>query len=243
MLKQFVEKAKQLLDPVGPVQERRDVIRLQCGVTVRVVTEDGASHEAVVTNISLKGLRFESSLRPKKGDRVMIGVANARQGPVSCLVMWIRSNSSGASYGAGVKFEDTQENLGKSWLKETLRQLGFEPGKIRERRNFIRFPSPSQVHATFANRTGDVLGDGRLMNIGLGGALAAVGIEIPVGTPIRLQLDPTLDTPPLDAMGVVRSSVRDIKRQVFVTGMQFQMEGEGQVKTYLRAVKKKLARL
>lgn len=242
MLKQFMDAAKQLLDPTGAVEERREVIRLQCRVTVQFVGEDSASHDVVVTNISLKGLRAETPRKFKKGERVLVGMPNSRQGPVSCQVMWTRTISSSGSLSVGLKFDDTQENMGRSWLKDTLRQLGFEPGKIRERRNFIRFPSPSQVRSALANRAGDLLGDGRLINIGFGGALAAVSVEVPVGTQVRVQLDPTLDTPPLDAAGVVRSNIRDTKRQLYITGIEFEIQGEGQIKKYIRAVKKKLAK-
>ncbi|CAM9945177.1 unnamed protein product, partial [Phaeothamnion confervicola] len=222
--------------------ERREVIRLQCRVTVQFVGDDASSHDVVVTNISLKGLRAETPRKFKKGDRVLVGMPNSRQGPVSCQVMWTRTISSSGSLSVGLKFDDTQENMARSWLKDTLRQLGFEPGKIRERRNFIRFPSPSQVRSALANRAGDFLGDGRLINIGFGGALAAVSVEVPVGTQVRVQLDPTLDTPPLDAAGVVRSNIRDTKRQLYITGIEFDMQGEGQIKKYIRAVKKKLAK-
>jgi hypothetical protein len=242
MLKQFMDKAKQLLDPTGAVEERREVIRLQCRIKVQFVVDDAASEPVIVTNISLKGLRAETPRKFKKGDRLLVAMPNSRQGPVSCQVMWTRTLSSSGSLDVGLKFDDTQENMARSWLKDTLRQLGFEAGNIRERRNFIRFPSPSQIRSALANRAGDLLGDGRLINIGVGGALAAISVDVPVGTQVRVQLDPTLDTPPLDAAGVVRSNIRDIKRQLYVTGIEFDIKGEGQIKKYIRAVKRKLAR-
>jgi hypothetical protein len=173
----------------------------------------------------------------------MVRVNSSKQGPVGCLVQWVRTAANGASYGVGIKFDDTQENMAASWLKDTLFQLGFEPGKLKERRMFIRFPSPAQIRAVLSTRTGEAMTDGRLMNIGVGGALITVGAEVPLGTKVRLSLDPTLDTPALDTTCHVKSSVRDQKRQVYVTGLQFEFSGEGQIRTYIKAVKKKLARM
>ena len=242
MFKTLMEKARALLDPVGAVQERRDVIRLTCRVPVQIQV-DGTYHDGMVSNISLQGLRVETARKMKKTDRIAIGQANSKSGSVACQVMWVRPTSKKGSYSNGIKFEDTQENLGRSWLRDCLRQLGFEPGRIRERRNFIRFPAPSQVRAALTNRTGDQLTDGRLLNIGYGGALAAFSVEVPPNTPIRLQLDPTLDSPPLDCCGMVRSSIKDVKRQMHVTGLEFDMQGEPQIKAYIRAIKKKLNKL
>jgi hypothetical protein len=83
------------------------------------------------------------------------------------------------------------------------------------------------------------LTQGRLENIGFGGAQVSLEVTVPILTPIHLVLDPTIETPPLNCAGIVRSSVRDVKKRAFITGIQFEMGGESQLKTYLRAVKMK----
>jgi hypothetical protein len=241
MFKALVEKTRNFLDPTRELEERRQVIRLKGRLLGQIRSDDGAkSSDAFITNLSLTGLRFDGTKKYQKGDRFQIGLVDSRAGLVTCIVVWVKT--SGTTVSTGVRFDESKENLAKSWLKQTLLQLGFVPGKVKERRTYIRFPSPSTIRAVVGNRNGDNLTEGRLLNIGYGGALAGLEVELPIGAPVNLQLDPTLTTPPLDSLGKVRSVVRDVKKRVYITGIQFDTQGESQVKKYLKAVRKSLAK-
>ena len=217
-----------------PVEERREIVRIPCKVPVIVLPEGGGEMTAVVIDMGLKGLRLETDkkLSKKKSLRVL----RPKGGPVVCRVKWIRPKRFSDKFHAGVEFVDTAENMRASWLKDTLRQLGFQPGRIKEKRKHIRVPSESR--AVLASTAGDELGEGILLNLGVGGALAAIDVAVPEGNKIILRVDPVGTLPFLEIPAVIRSVQQNQRTQKFQHGLKFEDQDNRLVKRYLSILMK-----
>ena len=236
MLKSLLNFAQDLL-PAGAVEERRGTIRMQCQLLVEVNTPAGMQL-STVTDLSPKGMRLEGPTKLPQGHSLQVALPKSKFGEVNCQVVWCKPVAGTRNFTLGLSFADTGPNLAKSWLKEKLRELGFDAGKINERRNFIRFPAPN-VEVLLVDGVGDVLAEGRLVNFGYGGALVALVSEVSCGTGVRIVIEATQETPAVDTLAVVRSFYKSAKK-FYVTGLQFAKPSEAQVKRFVRASKKKM---
>ena len=231
MLKQFIELAQDLIAP-GVVHDRRGPVRLACLVEVET-TAAGVTHLSKVTDISPQGLRLEGPGKLVKGQAVEIRNPRAKGKAANAQVAWTRGHA------AGLLLTDTGTALAGSWIKEQLLESGFDAEKRNQRRSFIRFPAPS-LQTFLIDGNGDLLAEGRMVNIGHGGALVALAKQVQVEIGVRIQAGATAETPALDTLAVVRSFHKSPKKY-FVTGLQFANPSETQVKRFVRAVRKKMA--
>lgn len=215
--------------------ERRALVRLPCKIQAQL--SDGATEMTVaVSDISLKGIRVESPEKLAKGKQVKVLGKGANGGPVQCKVLWAKQVDK--HWSCGLEYSDSQQNMATSWVKEALLKLGFTKGKASERRKHLRLPASTQVRAALANLSGDVLTDGMLINLGAGGALVAVKVEVPPGTRVRIQIDPIGVVAPLDITGVIRSAKRNVRSQNYYHGIRFDVAEDPLVKKYLQILMK-----
>jgi len=232
VLEGLVSRVKALLTHHNPVvAERRKLIRMSCRLMLEVRVEDGPAIQAVASDLSLSGLRLETRVGFKRNQEIMTILPGSQKMGVRCCVVWSKKLGRAETYSTGLLFDETDEVMSKSWVKEMLRQVGFGDGRIRERRSHVRVPS--HLRCALANRSGDVLTDGTLLNIGLGGALVGVHVEVNAGTILRLQVDPVAGYPALDLMAEVRSSRKDVRNQRFLHGLRFQNQQDPLVVRYL----------
>lgn len=230
MLKKIMQFLSQDLQAPGVVMERRTPIRMACQVEVEA-TADGSTHLSKVTDISPRGLRLEGPLDLPKGLILEIRNPRAQATAVRAQVVWSKGKTSGLTYA------DTGTLLANSWVKGQLLELGFDTDKKVERRAFIRFNSPP-VKTVFVDGEGTIVGEGRLLNVSHGGALIAMAQQFDPELGVRVVVEATPATPPIDTLAVVRSSFRSPKK-FYATGVQFGKPNETQVKKFVYAIRKK----
>ncbi|MBI3929605.1 MAG: PilZ domain-containing protein [Armatimonadetes bacterium] len=218
--------------PSVPTEERRQLIRLSCKI-VALCSASGREFKVAVTDIGLNGMRLEAPEQLKKGQALQILCPNQPGGAIACEVVWCRQVGNSKSWSTGVRFSDSDENKASSWIKPALHSLGFGAGKIKERRTHVRVPANCRPRAAVANKAGDVLTEGSLLNLGIGGALVSLGVEVRPGMTIRLQLDPLGALPGLDLLSEVRSCKKDVRNQKWLHGMRFNDRDNPMVRRYM----------
>lgn len=217
-----------------PVEERREIVRIPCKVPVILLPEGGGEMTAVVIDMGLKGLRLETDKKLSK--KKALRIIRREGGPIVCGVKWTRPKRFSDKFHTGVEFQDTAENLRASWIKPTLQQLGFQPGRIKEKRRHIRVPSDSR--AVIASSAGEELGDGILMNLGIGGALVSVNVAVPEKNKVLLRVDPVGALPLLEMPAIVRNVHQDQRTQKHLHGLRFEDQNNKLVKRYLSILMK-----
>lgn len=217
-----------------PVEERREIVRVECKVPAIVLPEKGGELKAIVIDMGLKGLRLETDTKlPKKKS---VRIIRPEGGPIVCRVVWTRPKRFSDKFHAGLEFADSPENMRASWVKGTLQQLGFQPGRIKEKRKHIRVPS--EQRAVLATPAGDELGEGELLNLGIGGALIEIGVAVPEGNKTILRVDPVGTLPFLEMPAVIRSVRQNKRNQKFQHGLRFEDQDARLVKRYLSILMK-----
>jgi hypothetical protein len=217
-----------------PVDERREIVRIPCKVPAIILPEGGGELKALVIDMGLKGLRLETHKKLSK--KKAIRVVRPDGGPIVCRVKWTRPKRFSDKFHAGVEFQDSAENMRASWIKGTLQQLGFQPGRIKEKRKHIRVPS--EARAVLATVAGDELGEGVLLNLGIGGALIAIDVAVPEGHNTILRVDPVGALPFLEMPSIVRSVHKNKRTLKQLHGLRFEDQNNRLVKRYLTILMK-----
>ena len=184
-------------DPDFPqlsLAERRKKLRIRTYIRLDIST-DGNSNSAILTDLSLDGMRLRTNQELKEGDEVEVSFleqsSDERTEPVSCRVVW--STSFGppgrVTYEAGLSFHDSTEQMKNSWVKYVLEQLGFDEKKTFQKRKYLRTSGcvPARVF-THNSSEGTIVGE--VINLGIGGALLAsdqaLGLEAQIHCEICL---------------------------------------------------------
>jgi hypothetical protein len=217
-----------------PVLERRSIVRVECKVPAILLLEEGGEMRAVVVDMGPKGLRLETDKKLPKNKNIRI--VRPEGGPVLCRAVWTRPKRFSDKHLTGLEFIDSKENLKASWIKSTLQKLGFEPGRIKEKRQHIRVPS--EQRAVLASMAGDELTEGVLLNLGVGGALVEVGVAVPEKNKVILRVDPVGTLPFLEIRAVVRSARLNNRNQKHQHGLRFEDQDNKLVKRYLSILMK-----
>ncbi|MBS2036130.1 PilZ domain-containing protein [bacterium] len=208
--------------------ERRRAVRIPCRMKVGV---EGLGAPATVVNISVLGLRVETSSRLRKNTVLSVEGRDYPGKPLSARVIWCQNRDS--QWVAGMMFVGSNEEKNISWVKTALDKLGASQNRVKERRAHVRVPAEGIAY--LANRSGDRLCEGQLRNVGLGGALFLSEVGIQAGTTVRLQCD-IVGRPRLDEPGTVRSCRKDVRSQHFLVGMEFSETGTDAVRKYLKGL-------
>ncbi|HXE73059.1 MAG TPA: PilZ domain-containing protein [Candidatus Nitrosotenuis sp.] len=222
MLESLVEGLKALVQGRGgsSVEDKRRLIRLRCHFKVTCAQERRA-FEAAVTDMGLGGMRLKVPERLKPGERVTV-TNPAVEGKglldsVRCAVVWCRKQRHSEQLEVGVRYDDTPANMARSWVKFVLRNLGFDERAIYQKRKNIRAATSLPCHMELTSGKTE----GRVVNLGVGGALVQSDYELPTGGRILLRIGPWQRLPALELGGQVRSGRFVPEGQVWLHGVRF----------------------
>jgi hypothetical protein len=167
-------------DPDFPqlsLSERRKKLRVRTYIRMEFATEEGRG-SAIVTDLSLDGMRMRCQRPLKDGEPVEVffpdGGDTDNTGSVRCRAVWLQTleQVGRKSYEAGLSFEDSRDNMKRSWVRYVLEQLGFDESKTFQKRKYLR--AMGQIPArVFTVHDGESLA-GEVVNLGVGGALLSL---------------------------------------------------------------------
>ena len=164
-------------DPDFPqlsLAERRQKLRVRTYIRLQVIRgEELAS--AIVTDLSLDGMRLRTNQELAEGDQVEVkfldSIEDGSSASIRCQVVWAISFGppGRTTYEAGLSFSDPSFDNSRSWVNYVLDQLGFDQSKTFQKRRYLR--ANGEVPARIFTHTSDESLAGEVVNLGIGGAL------------------------------------------------------------------------
>lgn len=190
-------------DPDWEYDERRELVRIRCHYDVQYRYRD-KRHRGQIVDMSLRGMKLRCFQAPQVGDLVevtyqvpSVDIANHT---IPCKVQWVRSRERDFVQFVGLSYDATDEVLRNSWVKMLLKQLGFRPDKIFQRRNYVR--AECFIPVRVVHRRVQVF-EGKLYNIGARGALVEGQTDLELGELVELQIGPFEELPRFEVTGTV----------------------------------------
>lgn len=190
-------------DPDFPqlsLAERRKKLRVRTYIRLEFATEQGRA-SAIVTDLSLDGMRMRCQQPLVDGQHVEVFFPDSKDpdstGSVRCKAVWLNElqQVGRKSYEAGLSFEDSRDNMKRSWVKYVLEQLGFDENKTFQKRKYVR--AAGQIPARiFTVHEGEPL-TGEVVNLGVGGALLNLTTPLPKDSQIHCEICLWRILPPL----------------------------------------------
>lgn len=188
--------ARELSDTLA---EKRRALRVRSYAQVKL-SSNGEQFKGIVTELGLEGLRIKSPDAPfKEGQsweiHYALGREDAAAGPVRVQTAWVQK--VGREFVAGARYADSRENMRRSWVRYLLQELGFDESRIYQRRQYIRVDASIPARMLEGSRC---LAEGRLVNLGIGGALLESSLSLTKGSALTLEMSlwrilPTLRLP------------------------------------------------
>lgn len=203
--------------------ERRRAVRLPCKFKAAV---EGAP--VTVVNISALGIRVEGDTKWRKAVVVSVNGRDHSGKAIFARVAWTQSR--GSQYITGLAFVGNEAEIRESWVGTALDKLGAQKGK--ERRGHVRLNT--EAVASLHDANGAPMGQGRLRNIGLGGALFLAEGNIQTGILVTLKLNQP-GRPSLDETCIVRSCRKDPRGSYYFVGLQFHASGSENVRKFIKS--------
>lgn len=180
--------------------ERRKLTRMRCHYKCQLELE-GKKLEAIISDMGVGGLRLKVFHALKKGQRLTVyspfnevGESNL---PVEVVVLWVHQPDKNFVTYAGVKYTSDPKAMGKTWVKNVMKQLGFRPESILSKRRWVR--AECLVEGS-VRREDNTRQDIRVCNLGVGGILFEYRGILQLG-PQTVRLGPHDKLPPLDLSG------------------------------------------
>lgn len=181
-------------DPDFPqlsLAERRKKLRVRTYIRLEIATEEGRG-SAIVTDLSLDGMRMRCQRPLRNGEQIEVffpeGSDSENTGSVRCRAVWLETlqQVGRTSYEAGLSFEDSRENMKRSWVKYVLEQLGFDESKTFQKRKYVR--AKGQIPARIFTFSAAEPLHGEVVNLGVGGALLAMDQVLPKDSQIHCEI-------------------------------------------------------
>jgi hypothetical protein len=181
-------------DPEFPqlsLAERRKKLRVRTYIRLDMKAR-GEKAGAIVTDLSLNGMRVRSNFELEQGDSVEVAFPDSKSypptGSMVCTVVWVTAmgRSGRTSYEAGLSFETSQVDNGDTWVRYVLEQLGFDESKTFQKRKYLR--AAGIVPARIFTTDPEVTMTGEILNLGVGGALMASTSALEQGDLIHCEL-------------------------------------------------------
>ena len=234
----FVAKSTQA-EMDGGFQERRKLIRMRCSYEVKGHHSD-KKFKATVVDIGLQGLKMRTGEKLKVGDKVTLsppseGVGNTAA-PVEGKVLWIKVTDKTFARYVGLIFTTKKEEMGQSWVKLLLKELGFKPKSIFTNRRFVR--ADCFLDAKYMSRQVGREVTGRVYNLGVGGMLLESNYELPMDEPTEMVFVPPEGLPPLRLLAYPKQIKRD--GTVRLIGLEFRDLSDRQLDVLGRYLKQLL---
>ncbi len=223
MLRKLFEGLKALRrgdeDPDWAYEERRDLVRMRCHFDVEYRV-GGKSYPGQIVDMSLGGMKLRCLNPPSVGAQVevtySVPILDVREQTVPCQATWVRGRQRDYVHFVGLKYQASDEVMRHSWVKMLLKQLGFRPDRIFQRRKYLR--ADCFIEARLVYQRLKIL-EGRLYNLGVKGALVEAKQPLEKGELVELQLGPFEGLPRLDATGTVVQSRK--KNENHLLGIEF----------------------
>lgn len=182
-------------DPDFPqlsLAERRTKLRVRTYIRSEfTIKEHRAS--AIVTDISLDGMRIRCAQELVEGDRLEVHFNDSKNkdssGSVHCQVVWVTGfgQPGSTNFEAGLTFDNNNdEEMEKSWVRYLLEQLGFDESKTFQRRKYLR--ANGSVPARVFRSTDEESLAGEVVNLGVGGALLSSSSALPTDAMIHCEI-------------------------------------------------------
>lgn len=183
-------------DPDFPqlsLAERRKKLRVRTYIRLEIRVSDTKA-SAIVTDLSLDGMRLRCNYQLEKGDRVEVTFLSegdeSAPGSVFCHVVWVTEFGppGRATYEAGLSFEQAEEESEdqESWVKYILGQLGFDEKQTFQKRRYLR--AAGRVPARVFTAHNEESLNGEIVNVGVGGALLSSEQALTADTLIHCEI-------------------------------------------------------
>lgn len=171
-------------------EERRELVRLRCHLEVSY-TVGSKKYFGQIVDMSLGGMMLRCLQPPSLGSMTDVTYETSMRGvtedTVRCRVQWAKPRQKDYVHFIGLSYYSGEDVLRNSWVKATLRQLGFRPERIFQKRKFVRVNCFIPVHLlTSAGHSVE----GRLYNLGANGALLEAVTPVAKGEGVKLAIGP-----------------------------------------------------
>jgi hypothetical protein len=226
----ILESIRELFIPQSPpneaLHEKRARVRIKCSFTVmcRGMEEEMAGK---IYEMGQEGLRVEVPRRVKPGDRYALELKqlSASSSPfdfeepiVWGQVIWCRKKRFASTMLAGFSYLDSGDKLDRSWVRHIFRKLGVDPQGIFQKRTYIRADADMPVSYAQGSMAPE---EGRLLNIGIGGALIETRLPVSLRNEIMFSLGPHQGIPRVSCKGVVLQARMDSGGRRWNVGIMF----------------------
>ena len=221
-------------------RERRKLVRLRCSYEVKVSYKD-KKFKATVVDIGVQGLKLRTGQPLKVGDKLKLAAPSPISGtpsqPVEGKVAWVKSPGRSYLTYAGLVFTTSKEEMGQSWVKIFLKELGFTPKSIFTNRRFVRADCFLTCKFTIPE-SGRVVTQARVYNLGVGGMLLESPYDIPLKVPLEIEFAPPEG---LSILTLVANPVKSVKDgKVRLIGFEFDDLSQPQLDILSKYLKKLL---
>lgn len=223
--------------PSWDFEERRELVRLRCHLEVSY-TVGSKRYYGQIVDMSLGGMMLRCLQPPGLGSLTDITydvpMAGVSEDTVRCRVQWARPRNKDFVHFIGLSYSDNEDVLRNSWVKMSLRDLGFRPERIFQKRKFVRVNCFIPVRLVTAAGASV---EGRLYNLAANGALLEAVAPVDKGEGVNLEIGPHDALPQFQVKARV-ASCEEINRLQFL-GMEFEAmtsRQSEQVTTYLRSL-------
>jgi c-di-GMP-binding flagellar brake protein YcgR len=217
--------------------ERRELVRLRCHLEVSY-TVGSKVYFGQVVDMSLGGMLLRCLQPPTMGSLIDVTydtpLEGATEKTVRCRVQWSKHRKADYVYFIGLSYHSSEEVLRRSWVKATLRDLGFRPERIFSKRKSVRVNCFIPVHLLTGQ--GQAV-EGRLYNLGAKGALLEAVTPVERGQSVSLAIGPYDKLPPFEVKARV-VACEEVNRLQFL-GVEFvglSSAVNGRVASYLRTL-------
>jgi c-di-GMP-binding flagellar brake protein YcgR len=223
--KGFLDGLKGLIRTSAPEDwdytERRQLIRLECQYDIEGKTAAGKKFKGQIVDMGLKGMKLRTFEQLKAGDLLAITypvpILEIPNDTISCKVMWTQTRPRDYVLFAGLGYAEDEKSMARSWVKYLLKQLGFSKELIYQKRRYVR--AECFVPAQMMYPGNHLPIDGRLYNLGVGGALVEFAAPLDEGAQVELRVGPYEDLPRFALPGRLVSRRAEARR--FLHGIEF----------------------
>lgn len=238
MIRRLWQGLKSLRRPGGAsdweFDERRELVRLRCHVEVSY-TVGSKRYFGQIVDMSLGGMMLRCLQPPSPGVFTEVTCdtpfEGATESTVRCRVQWSKRRRRDHMHFVGLSYCSNEEILRASWVKVILRQLGFRPERLFQKRKYVRVTCfiPVSVSAQSENRT-----EGSLYNLSANGALLETSSALEPGETVQLTVGPVESLPAFEIQGKIVAS-NEVNRLIFL-GVEFEKSPkiDSGVDAYLR---------
>jgi hypothetical protein len=222
--KGFLDGLKGLVQSKAPEDwaytERRELIRLECLFEIEGRNAQGRKFQGQIVDMGLKGMKLRTFEPLKRGDLISITypvpILEVSLDTVRCKVLWTQPRSRDFVLFVGLVYAEDEKTMARSWIKYLLKQLGFSKERIYQKRKYAR--AECFVPAKMVYGAGKVV-EGRLFNLGVGGALVEAAAPLEDGEKIELHVGPYEELPAIYLPGRLVSRRSEARR--FLHGVEF----------------------